>query len=136
MPLSLCCRRSLSQYPCRVLSTATIILTFIPITVFLFPFMASFFMSYCNLVSCLAIFLRHLSILVTVFSLLQYIVLYSVNLALFGTFILRAHVPSIQISYYSAITLVSASSCCFILAVPMRGSCLGYAPRAWDIRSL
>ena len=43
-----------------------------------------------------------------------------------------------QIPYYSlAIILVSASSSCFTLAVPLREvSCLGYTPRAWDTRSL
>ena len=39
-----------------------------------------------------------------------------------------------QISYYSiAITLASASSSCFTLAIPIREVyCVGYTPRAWD----
>ena len=49
-----------------------------------------------------------------------------------------AHLPSFHISYYSpAITLVSASSSCFILAVSMcEVYCVGYTPRAWDPHSL
>ena len=52
--------------------------------------------------------------------------------------LLRTRVPLFYISYYSfAIILVSASSSCFTLAVPMREVyCVGYTPRAWDPRSL
>ena len=48
-----------------------------------------------------------------------------------GIFPLSTHDPSLQISYYSpAIILVSVSSSCFILVVPMREvSCVRYAPR-------
>ena len=36
-----------------------------------------------------------------------------------------------------SLILVSASSSCYTLAVPMREvSCVGYRPRAWDLRSL
>ena len=58
--------------------------------------------------------------------------------ALFGTFLLRAHVPFFQISYYCLdVILVSASSSCFALAVLMREvPCVRYTPRAWDLRSL
>ena len=58
--------------------------------------------------------------------------------ALFGTFPVRIHVPFIHISYNSiTIILVSVSSSCLILVVPMREvSCVRYTPRAWDSRSL
>ena len=48
------------------------------------------------------------------------------------------HVPFFQISYYSiTMILLSVSSSCFTLAVPMREvSCVGYTPRAWDPRSV
>ena len=47
-------------------------------------------------------------------------------------------VPMFLSSYYSlTIILVSTSSSCFTLAVPMREVyCVEYTPRAWDPRSL
>ena len=55
-----------------------------------------------------------------------------------GPFPLRAHVLSFQISYYSfTIFLVSASSSCFTLAVPMREvSVVFHAPLSRDTSSL
>ena len=54
-----------------------------------------------------------------------------------GLFYLRAYIPFFHISYSSTMILVSASSSCFALAVPMREvSCVGYTPRAWDPSSL
>ena len=74
--------------------------------------------------------------LISQFNLWQGVI--SVNQALFGTFLLRAHVPSFYTSYYSlTITLVSAPTSCFTFAVSMREVyCVGCTPRAWDPRSL
>ena len=58
----------------------------------------------------------------------------SASKVLFGTFPPRAHVIFFQISYYSCIILVFASSSCFTLAVPMREVyCVG--PCTWNPRS-
>ena len=62
----------------------------------------------------------------------------SASYALFEIFSLRTHVPFLQISFYSiTMIVVSASSSCFTLAVPMcKTYCVAYTPRAWDPRSL
>lgn len=57
------------------LSPAKIVLTFIPISVFLFPSLSAFSTSYYNLVSCFATFFRYLSLFVALFY-LQFYVLY------------------------------------------------------------
>ena len=56
----------------------------------------------------------------------------------FETFPLCSYVSFFHISYNSiTMILVSVSSSCFTLAIPMREICrVGYTPRAWDPRSL
>ena len=75
---------------------------------------------------------------ITVNLLVLVIHILSASSALFGTFLLRIHVPFFQISYYSIAIWVL---CLFLslvssLLFPCARYCVGYTPRAWDPRSL